>query len=493
MGADVVLSEFLSSEAIRRRIRTTLEGAEFEAVERPIGIQIYGADPNAMAEAAGSSPSTTSPSSSTSTSAARSRRWCSETGAPVACATWAWCTGSSGPSSAATHLPVTVKTRSGWSDESTGSGGHRASDAGRRRQGVHAACPDPHPDVLRQGQLGRDRPRGRGAGHSGHRQRRHRAPPEDIVRMREHTGCAGVMIGRGAFGNPWIFRDGQRAAGRRCRCRPLPTRPSASRWRWTTPGWRSVSRATPGKTVIEFRKHLGWYTRGLHGSSAPAAAALPDRVDRRGRSDLSRVSRAGRPGGVRPEQLEALLADVAAGRIAPGQRSSDCAHLPYEDLAVRPDRSPPSPAPGPPRGRVLRGQDRGPGGSHLRAPGGGHAALSSAPAPTRRTPRRLRARFPRAVWNSTGSHRAPAGRRARRRCGPVRSWSSPPAPATCRWRRRPPSWPRRSATRWSGLTDVGVAGLHRLLAAAEQMQRARVVIVGGGDGRSAAERGRRAW
>src|SRR3954453_10072536 len=53
MGADVVLSEFLSSEAIRRRIRTTLEGAEFEPVERPIGIQIYGADPDAMAEAAG--------------------------------------------------------------------------------------------------------------------------------------------------------------------------------------------------------------------------------------------------------------------------------------------------------------------------------------------------------------------------------------------------------------------------------------------------------
>src|SRR4051812_2504720 len=53
MGADVVLSEFLSSEAIRRRIRTTLEGAEFEPVERPIGIQIYGSDPDAMAEAAG--------------------------------------------------------------------------------------------------------------------------------------------------------------------------------------------------------------------------------------------------------------------------------------------------------------------------------------------------------------------------------------------------------------------------------------------------------
>jgi tRNA-dihydrouridine synthase B len=52
MGADVVLSEFLSSEAIRRRIRNTLEGAEFEECERPIGIQIYGSDPDAMAEAA---------------------------------------------------------------------------------------------------------------------------------------------------------------------------------------------------------------------------------------------------------------------------------------------------------------------------------------------------------------------------------------------------------------------------------------------------------
>jgi tRNA-dihydrouridine synthase len=52
MGADVVLSEFLSSEAIRRRNSShTLEGADFEECERPIGIQIYGSDPRAMAEA----------------------------------------------------------------------------------------------------------------------------------------------------------------------------------------------------------------------------------------------------------------------------------------------------------------------------------------------------------------------------------------------------------------------------------------------------------
>src|SRR5262249_4233141 len=31
--------------------------------------------------------------------------------------------------------------------------------------------------------------------------------PEDVIRMRAHTGCAGVMIARGSFGNPWIFRQ----------------------------------------------------------------------------------------------------------------------------------------------------------------------------------------------------------------------------------------------------------------------------------------------
>ena len=30
---------------------------------------------------------------------------------------------------------------------------------------------------------------------------------EDVLRMREETGCAGVMIARGSFGNPWIFAE----------------------------------------------------------------------------------------------------------------------------------------------------------------------------------------------------------------------------------------------------------------------------------------------
>ena len=52
-GADVVVSEFLSSEGLRRGVRSVHDGAYFTEEERPIGIQLYGAEPAAMAEAAG--------------------------------------------------------------------------------------------------------------------------------------------------------------------------------------------------------------------------------------------------------------------------------------------------------------------------------------------------------------------------------------------------------------------------------------------------------
>ena len=51
-GADVVVSEFVSAEGIRRNDRRTHSYLRFHDDERPIGIQIFGADAEAMAEAA---------------------------------------------------------------------------------------------------------------------------------------------------------------------------------------------------------------------------------------------------------------------------------------------------------------------------------------------------------------------------------------------------------------------------------------------------------
>src|SRR5256714_11064615 len=51
-GADVVVTEFLSAEGIRRENEATINKLRFGADERPIGVQIFGADPVAMGEAA---------------------------------------------------------------------------------------------------------------------------------------------------------------------------------------------------------------------------------------------------------------------------------------------------------------------------------------------------------------------------------------------------------------------------------------------------------
>ncbi len=266
MGADVVLSEFLSSEAIRRRIRNTLEGAEFEEVERPIGIQIYGADASAMAEAAG-----------LITEHYRPEFIDINFGCPVKKVVQR--NGGSGclrdldlvdriirAVVAATHLPVTVKTRSGWNDETRDpvTIALRMQDAGARAFTLHARTRTQmfsgkaNWDEIARVVEALDIPViGNGDLECAH----------DIVRMREHTRCTGVMIGRGAFGNPWLFRDAHALlAGQ-----GMPPAPSArERFAVALDHARLAIRlqGDTRRTVLEFRKHLGWYTRGLHGSSA---------------------------------------------------------------------------------------------------------------------------------------------------------------------------------------------------------------------------------
>ena len=265
MGADVVLSEFLSSEAIRRRIRNTLEGAEFEEVERPIGIQIYGADPNAMAEAAGLITEHYRPEFIDINFGCPVKKVVKRNGGSGCLRDLDLVARIIRAVIGATHLPVTVKTRSGWSDETRDpvSIALRMQDAGARAFTLHARTRTQmfsgkaNWDEIARVVEALDIPVfGNGDVTSG----------ADIVRMREHTRCAGIMVGRGAFGNPWIFRDGQSLlAG------AAAAPPPAARERFTVALEHArLALRLQGdtrKTVIEFRKHLGWYTRGLHGAS----------------------------------------------------------------------------------------------------------------------------------------------------------------------------------------------------------------------------------
>src|SRR5215213_899653 len=208
MGADVVLSEFLSSEAIRRRIKTTLEGAEFEAVERPIGIQIYGADPNAMAEAAALITQHYEPEFIDINFGCPVKKVVQRNGGSGCLRDMDLVERIIRAVIGATPLPVTVKTRSGWNDESRDpvSIALRMQDAGAKAFTLHARTRtqmfsgNANWDEIARVVEALDIPViGNGDLNTA----------ADILRMRQHTGCAGVMVGRGAFGNPWLFRDGQ--------------------------------------------------------------------------------------------------------------------------------------------------------------------------------------------------------------------------------------------------------------------------------------------
>ncbi len=140
MGADVVLSEFLSSEAIRRRIRRTLEGADFEECERPIGIQIYGADPQAMAEATALITEHYKPEFVDINFGCPVKKVVQRNGGSGCLRDLDLVQQIVRACVAATHLPVTVKTRSGWNDDLRDPVGIalRMQDAGARAFTLHA-------------------------------------------------------------------------------------------------------------------------------------------------------------------------------------------------------------------------------------------------------------------------------------------------------------------------------------------------------------------
>ena len=264
-GADVLMTEFLSAEAIRRGIRKTLEGAEFEEVERPIGVQIYGADPEAMARAA-----------AIVTEAYQPEFIDINFGCPVKKVVQR--NGGSGclrdldlvdriirAVTGATHLPVTVKTRSGWNEDTRDPVGIalRMQDAGARAFTLHARTRTQmfsgkaDWDEIARVVEALDIPViGNGDVTTG----------ADILRLQRHTGCAAVMVGRGSFGNPWVFRDGRALLAGQSE----PQAPSAEERFEVALEHAQLALRLQGdcrKTVIEFRKHLGWYTRGLPGAA----------------------------------------------------------------------------------------------------------------------------------------------------------------------------------------------------------------------------------
>src|SRR5581483_5338543 len=116
-GADVVETEFLSAEGIRRENEATIAKLRFGSDERPIGVQIFGADPVAMGEAAAFVTDVFAPEFIDINFGCPVKKVVKRNGGSGCLKDLGLVADVIRAVVRSTHLPVTVKIRSGWSEE----------------------------------------------------------------------------------------------------------------------------------------------------------------------------------------------------------------------------------------------------------------------------------------------------------------------------------------------------------------------------------------
>ena len=214
-GCGLVVSEMVSSEGLVRGIDRTLEYAEYTEEERPVSIQIFGGDPEKMADAAQVVEGLGADIVDVNMGCpvpkiAKHHAGCSLMRDPAHAASVI------GAMAKAVKIPVTVKMRAGWNDAQK-----NAPDLARRVQDAGAAAVAVHGRTAAQSYSGTadwnlvadiaaalDIPVF-GSGDC--------VEPAQIVE-RLASGVEGVLVGRGVLRNPWILAQAEDlAAGRPAR------------------------------------------------------------------------------------------------------------------------------------------------------------------------------------------------------------------------------------------------------------------------------------
>ncbi len=89
--------------------------------------------------------------------------------------------------------------------------------------------------------------------------------PRNVVAMLKETGCDGVMLARGAMGNPWLFRESRRLLSGETVTPP-------TRWERLEVSLfhleQFILNAGEPVAVREMRRHVSWYAKGLPGAAA---------------------------------------------------------------------------------------------------------------------------------------------------------------------------------------------------------------------------------
>jgi len=206
-GADLMYTEFISSEGLIREAAKSVKKLDVFDYERPIGIQIFGSDIDSMRESAIISTQAGPDLIDINYGCPVKNVACKGAGAALL-RDIPKMVAMTSEIVKATHLPVTVKTRLGW-DESTknvGEVAERLQDIGIKALSVHGRTRvqmykgDADWTLIREI---KNNPRitipifGNGDVDS----------PEKAKKMRDTYGVDGIMIGRASIGYPWIFNE----------------------------------------------------------------------------------------------------------------------------------------------------------------------------------------------------------------------------------------------------------------------------------------------
>lgn len=262
-GAGLTFTEMVSSKGMYYNDEKTKRLMDIDKGERYVGVQIFGKEPEIMAEVASRinhmrfsvldinmgcpAPKITKNGEG---SALMQDPWLIEKIVKAVCK--------------ASDKPVTVKIRKGYDDDNVNAveiakrveqaGASMISVHGRTRSQQYRGVADW--DIIAKVKQAVSIPVvGNGDVTSG----------EDAKRMLSETGCDAVMIGRGALGNPWIFRDVLEyfRDGSNASCRSVSDRVDCI--------IRHMNMMIQDKgewcAVHEMRKHIGWYLKGVRNSA----------------------------------------------------------------------------------------------------------------------------------------------------------------------------------------------------------------------------------
>lgn len=301
LGADVVVTEFVSAEGIMQRDAYTRKYTEFNEEQRPIGIQLFGADGERMGEAAKKIIDWKQPDFIDINFGCPVNKVVSKNGGssllkdcPLLASV------ASGVAKAVgDQVPVTAKIRVGWDQESINapevcrtleeSGIQAISIHGRTRSQGYRGLADW--DVIQQcTQVTKLPIVGNGDIATG----------ADVKLRRETTNVNGIMIGRAAMQNPWVFREAKHylKTGEE-----LPPIPMEERWKLIVRHCSLAIHSTryggsEKHTIMAMRARLMAYCKGF-----PGAKPLRSRL-----CQVASIS-----------EVEDLAAEHLSGKLTPSE------------------------------------------------------------------------------------------------------------------------------------------------------------------------------